>query len=111
MAKRHNSTNKKDNSKDFVQVDAYLIPAAQAEMYRILREAVADEMVSLLQARYPQVQREILNPDEGEAIVAYDSHGQVRVCFHLNPGNISEAQKARDKDQLDKLVLKFEMNE
>lgn len=44
------------------------------------------------------------NPEEGEAVVAYDAEGVEQARLYLNPSNISQAQKARDKDQLAKFL-------
>lgn len=87
----------------FVQVDVYMLPAPVAEMYRVLREAVATEMMEVLQHHYPMVTRE---PDaiEGESIVAYDTALQEQWRYYLSPTNLSYAQKARDKEHFDKYL-------
>ena len=77
-----------------VQVDAYLIPEAQAAMYQTLRQAVADEAQAFWQERYHRV--------------VYNEAEERLFCFYLNPQNISQAQIARDKDQLAKYLLRFE---
>lgn len=95
---------------EMVAVDVYMIPASLAEMYQTLREAVAGEAVEFWKKKYESVERKKLDPDEGEAVVAYNQAGEQVVEFYLNPANISDAQKARDKDQIDKYLIKFEKN-
>lgn len=109
MAKQKNSKQKRgqDRQEDLVQVDAYLIPANQAEMYQTLREAVAQDALDYWREKYPSVDR-LPDLEEGEAIVVYDEDQSVLFRFYLNPQNISQAQKARDKDQLAKFLVKFE---
>lgn len=111
MARQSKSKNKQSKQEEMVQVDAFLIPSLQAEMYKTLREAVADEAIAYWQAKYPQVQRIKDNPEEGEALQVTTQDGQELFRFYLNPFNISQAQKARDKDQLDKFLVKFEPTE
>lgn len=106
MARKHKHSAK--NEQEFVQIDAYMIPAPQAEMYRVLREAVAEDLLAVLSARFPQVVRQMINDEEGEAIIAIDESGERRLCIFLNPTNISQAQKARDKDQIERFVEQFE---
>lgn len=93
---------------DFVQIDAYMIPAAQAEMYRVLREAVAEDLLMYLEGSYAKVLRVSDDEAEGEAILALDEAGQEMMRIYLNPTNISLAQKARDKGHIDKFVEQFE---
>ncbi|MCR8968395.1 hypothetical protein [Facklamia sp. 7083-14-GEN3] len=108
MAKKIKKKNVKNRMDEMVQIDAFLIPAHQAEMYKVLREAVAEEAINYWQAKYPYVSRMNDNPDEGEAIQIKNAEDQEVFRFYLNPSNISQAQKARDKDQLDKFLIKFE---
>lgn len=98
---------KNQDQDEFVQVDAYLIPKGQADMYRVLREAVAQDLIDFLTPQYDKVSRVNDNPEEGEAIVAYQGDGQEAVRIYLSPQNISQAQKARDKDHIDKFVENF----
>ncbi len=104
---RHQSNRREE---EMVAVDVYMIPASLAEMYQTLREAVAGEAVEFWKKKYESVERKKLDPDEGEAVVAYNQAGEQVVEFYLNPANISDAQKARDKDQIDKYLIKFEKN-
>lgn len=104
---RHQSNRREE---EMVAVDVYMIPASLAEMYQTLREAVAGEAVDFWKKKYESVERKKLDPDEGEAVVAYNQAGEQVVEFYLNPANISDAQKARDKDQIDKYLIKFEKN-
>lgn len=92
---------------ELVQVDAFMIPAPFADMYRVLREAVAEEWIEILQQHFPKVLRVSDHPEEGEAVVAYDDWSVEQVRLYLNPINVSEAQKARDKHQHDKFVESF----
>ena len=90
-----------------VQVDAYLIPEAQAAMYQTLRQAVADEAQAFWQERYHRVEW-VQDPDEGQGLAVYNEAEERLFCFYLNPQNISQSQIARDKDQLAKYLLRFE---
>ena len=110
VAKRNRSKAGRQEQEEMVQVDAFLIPAHQAEMYQTLREAVAQEALDYWKSKYPEVQRIADNPEEGEAIQVV-KEGDELFRFYLNPINISQAQKARDKDQLDKYLIKFEVEE
>lgn len=98
MARKQSKRKKTDD--EFIKVDAYLIPKQQAEMYRVLREAVAEDVMIYLKDKYARVDRITEEADEGEALVAYDVDDKQKVQYLLNPMNISQAQKARDKDQL-----------
>lgn len=102
--KRNTKQNKQANLEDFEQIDAYYIPKEQAELYRALREAIAEEMKEELAKHYPDVRRQTDDPEQGEAVVAYDDAGEVAVRYFLKPTNLSEAQKARDKQQMDTYV-------
>ena len=108
MAKKPtNRTSKhqrRDKEEEFVQIDIFKVPAQQAEMYTVLREAVAEETLAIWSDQYGSAKRVSDNEDEGEAVVAYDEAGVEQVRLYLNPSNISQAQKARDKDQLAKFL-------
>lgn len=106
MAKRTQASrsNRQSKKEEFVQVDIFQIPVAQAEMYRVLREAIAEETMEIWRTQFPKVARVSDVPEEGEAIVAYNEAGQEQVRLYLNPSSLSIAQKARDKDQLDKYL-------
>ena len=95
---------RRDKEEEFVKVDIFLVPAQQAEMYSVLREAVAAETLEIWSSLYASAERVSDNEDEGEAVVAYDEAGAEQARLYLNPSNISQAQKARDKDQLAKYL-------
>lgn len=103
MASKKVNKQKNNDAVDFVKVDAYMIPAPQAEMYRVLREAVAEDLIEELSKQFPDVKR-ISDEDEGEAIAAFSEASEEVLRIYLNPTNISAAQKARDKDQMDKFI-------
>lgn len=84
-----------------------MIPGPQAEMYRVLREAVAEDVLEYLGQRFACSRRVLDNPEEGEAIIGLDADGKELIRIYLNPSNISLAQKARDKDHIDKFVDSF----
>lgn len=105
VAKQINKRQSKEEL-EFVQVDAYMIPAPQAEMYRVLREAVAEDIIRELKKLDHDVQR-VKDDDEGEAVVAYDENSRETYRIYLNPTNISLAQKARDKDQVEKFIANY----
>lgn len=108
MAKKPtNRTSKhqrRDKEEEFVQIDIFKVPAPQAEMYSVLREAVAEETLEIWRTEFAKAERVSDNPEEGEAIVAYNVDGVEQERLYLNPSNISQAQKARDKDQLAKFL-------
>lgn len=106
MAKRNasNRSNRQLEKQEFVQVDIFKIPAPQAEMYRVLREAIAEETQAIWLKQFAKVERVSDIPEEGEAIVAYNEAGEEQVRMYLNPSTLSAAQKARDKEQLDKYL-------
>ena len=108
MAKKPtNRTSKhqrREKEEEFVHIDIFKVPAQQAEMYNVLREAVAEESLEIWGAEFAKAERVSDNPEEGEAVVAYDAEGVEQARLYLNPSNISQAQKARDKDQLAKFL-------
>ena len=103
-SKRKQKAHKEQAQDDLVQVDAFMIPAPFAAMYQVLREAVADDLLALLSQEFARVARVSDNEEEGEAVVAYDAADVEQLRIYLNPSNISQAQTARDKHQLDKFV-------
>lgn len=100
MSKRKSRRQRRGRGDDLVQVDIFYLPKQVVEMYRVLREAVAKEMTHLLKERYPTIERISDNPKEGEALVGYDNQGKEQFRYYLNPTNISEAQRAREKETL-----------
>lgn len=97
MAKK-SKKNRQDKEEALVKIDIYYLPKELADMYRVLRETIAEEVVEWMNSHFKDVQRV---PDEelGESIQGKDST-QEKVTYFLSPTNISQAQKARDKDQL-----------
>lgn len=85
---------------DLEKIDVFYIPKPFAEMYRVLREAVAEEVIEIAQQHYADVQRVQDSDIEGESIVAYDGQGQETFRYYLNPSNISHAQAARDSEKM-----------
>lgn len=88
---------------DLVQIDIYLLPAPMAEMYRILREVVVEDITMLLSPCYTHIERKA-DDEAGEHLVAYDEQSVAHWTYYLSPSNISQAQKARDKEQLSKYL-------
>ncbi|XJS10123.1 hypothetical protein ACF3NG_08250 [Aerococcaceae bacterium WGS1372] len=103
MAKKRRKNHRNNEQEDLVKVDIFYIPKAQAEMYQVLRDAIAEDVESILKEIYPKVER-VQDPDEGEAVVAYDDYDLEVGRLYLNPANISDGQVARDKGQLDKFL-------
>ena len=103
MAKKRKQNRRSNEQEDLVKVDIFYIPKAHAEMYRVLREAIAQDIEAILKESYSKVDR-VQNPDEGEAVAAYDANGQEVGRLYLNPVNISEGQLARDKGQIEKFL-------
>lgn len=98
MAKKSKKT--MDLTDDLELIDVFYIPKPFAEMYRVLREAVAQEVIDILQGHYPKVERVQDSDIEGESIVAYSEIGQETFRYYLNPTNMSAAQAARDSEQM-----------
>lgn len=97
MAKKSRAkTNEKDG---LVKIDIYYLPREQAEMYQVLREVVKEETIEWMKERTVKVVIEH-HPEFGEGIMGYDALDQKQFEYFLMPQNISDAQKARDKDQL-----------
>ena len=96
-SKRKQKAHKEQAQDDLVQVDAFMIPAPFAAMYQ-------EDLLALLSQEFTRVARVSDNEEEGEAVVAYDAADVEQLRIYLNPSNISQAQKARDKHQLDKFV-------
>lgn len=101
MSKRKPKRQKRGQQDDLVQVDIFYLPKEVAPMYRVLREAVADEMIELLKNYYPLIKRVSDDPNEGEAIIGYSDTEKEEFRYYLNPTNISTAQRAREKETLD----------
>lgn len=99
MAKKRSKKNQKMNEDDFVKIDVYYLPKEQAEMYRVLREVVKEEVIEWAQNQFTTVKLES-DAEEGEGIYAYNEANELVFTYYLNPTNISQAQKARDKEQL-----------
>lgn len=103
MAKKGKKTNRTKEQDDLVKVDIFYIPQAQAEMYQVLREAIATDTEEILKEKYHSIGR-VQDEEEGEAIVAYDSDEKEVARLYLNPTTISQGQSARDKGQLEKFL-------
>ena len=88
---------------DLVKVDIYYIPAQQAGMYQVLRTAVKEELQALLEGRFDYVTL-IQDEEAGEGLVAYDAAGEEQFRYYLAPGNISQAQRARDNNHLERYL-------
>lgn len=101
---RRNKRSKKDKAQDLTQVDIYYVPSDQAEMYQVLRERIAEEVKLELESRFSKVERKTIDPEEGEAIVAYGDDGAEAVRFALSPNNIAEAQSSHDKEKMNLFV-------
>lgn len=103
---------KRESKDNLVQVDIYYLPKEQAEMYRVLREAVADEVFEWFESQYHHVERKA-DPELGEAIIGFSEAEEEVARYELNPQNISQAQQARDKHQihayLEQLYLEDEL--
>ena len=89
---------------DLECIDIFYIPKPMAEMYRVLREAVAEDLLVFLEAKDYTAKRVNDNTDEGEAIIALDSNDQEVFRFFLNPTNISASQEARDKEEFELFI-------
>lgn len=103
MAKKRRVDGRNKGQEELVKVDIFYIPQAQAEMYQVLRDAIAADTEEILTQQYDHVDR-VFDEDEGEAVAAFDKENVEQVRLYLNPTNISQGQTARDKGQLDKFL-------
>ena len=101
-SKRHSrrpSKAAKPDTADYERIDVYLIPKEQASLYRVLREAVIQEVTEWMEQE-SQLAQVVTGHDEIEgAYIQALYNGEVR-RYYFSPTNISQAQKARDKHQL-----------
>lgn len=106
MAKKQVKQKHKGQVEEFEQVDVYLIPKSHAEMYKVLRNAVAEDIIDYFESHQYQVQM-ISDQELGEGIQGKSPIDDKEVIIYLSPNNVSLAQKARDKDQIDKFIESF----
>ncbi len=106
MARKRSKKNIKGKQDDLVKIDVYYLPKEQAEMYRVLRDVVKDEVLEWANGQFASVEIKS-DATEGEGIFAYDEHNNQTFEYFLNPSNISQAQKARDKDQLNTYLSQY----
>lgn len=101
-SKRHSRRSSKaagHDTTDYERIDVYLIPKEQAGLYRVLREAVIQEVTEWMEQE-SQLTQVVAGQDEIEgAYVQALYNGEVR-RYYFSPANISQTQKARDKHQL-----------
>lgn len=84
---------------DYERIDIYLIPKEQAGLYRVLREAVIQEVTEWMEQESQLTQVETGQDEAEGAYIQALYNGEVR-RYYFSPTNISQAQKARDKHQL-----------
>lgn len=70
---------------EMVQVDAYALPADEADAYIALREECAKAATKVFQKYCAEVRREWAGSEDGEAITGYDANGQLQCLIHLDP--------------------------
>ena len=99
MAKKKGRSSRADQSEEMERIDIFYIPKSMADMYRVLRQSVLEEVEAWARAHFDRVAR-IQDKDQGETIVA-ETEAEPNFSYPLNPNNISQAQKARDKGQLE----------
>lgn len=104
MGSKRNKKNKQNNEQ-YERVDIYLIPKEQVEMYRVLRETLAEEVIEWMEQHFDNVHRSH-DEEQGEYVAGTSDRGERR--YYLNPTNVSKGQHARDKEQLE-LYLEREM--
>ncbi|MBG9982921.1 hypothetical protein HZY86_07465 [Aerococcaceae bacterium DSM 111020] len=110
MARRKAKKNNRREKEDLVKIDVYYLPKEQAEMYRVLRDVVKQEVIEWAEEQFETV--EVKNDAiEGEGIFAYNKGTNEIFEYYLNPSNISQAQKARDKDQLNTYLSQYHEKE
>lgn len=74
-------------------VDAYWIPDAEVASYRADRNAAAAAYTEAFRAEGYRVFREWAGSEDGEAITASDSAGNLRAMMHLDPQAVQEWQE------------------
>ena len=80
-----------------VLVDAYLIPADQADAYIAAREALAERATRVLQAMCSSVERCWAGSQDGEAIVGLDADGEIQALTHLDPDAVDALGELDDE--------------
>lgn len=110
MAKRKKGAKQSQADQDFELVDIFYLPKSVAGMYRVLRQAVKEEILDWAEQQFSSV-TSIADPEEGEAIVALNEDQEEVFRYYLNPNNISQAQQARDKDRLADYLNQLTFNE
>ncbi|WP_028125447.1 hypothetical protein [Eremococcus coleocola] len=99
MAKSKRKKTQASQEEELELVDIFYIPKPMAEMYKVLRQSVRQEITEWVQDQNLQVTY-WQDSEMGETIEGYDSQDKLVFSYALDPSHISEAQKARDKDQL-----------
>ena len=88
-----------------VKVDIFDIPETKAEEYVANREEVAEAAAQVMKPYCVTVKRETLDPDEGEAVVAYYVSGEILMCVILDPFEVPVMKVALDKGTLKDYIL------
>ena len=88
-----------------VKVDIFVIPETKAEEYIANREQVAEAAAAVMKPYCVTVKREILDKDEGEAVVGYYVTGEILMCVLLDPFEVPVMKVALDKGTLKDYIL------
>ena len=88
-----------------ILVDAYLIPAGQADAYIAAREVLADKATRVLQEMCVSVERCWAGSQDGEAIVGLAARGRIQALTHLDPDAVSALGELDDAALRDWFLL------
>ena len=88
-----------------VKVDIFDIPETKAEEYIANRAEVAEAAAAVMKPYCVTVKREILDEDEGEAVVGYYVTGEILMCVILDPFEVPVMKVALDKCTLKEYIL------
>ena len=88
-----------------VKVDIFDIPETKVEEYIANREEVAKAAAQVMRPYCVTVQRETLDPEEGEAVVGYYVTGEILMCVILDTFEVPVMKVALDKGTLKDYIL------
>ena len=97
--------NKKDDT--WVQVDAYMVPSSEVELYKRQREELAEAALSFFGTFCYSVAREWAGSQDGEAVVGCNVNGEIIALIHLDPGGIEMMQKCNTLLEFNKALLEY----
>lgn len=87
-----------------VLVDAYWIPQANAANYINKREHLAQRLQVAMAQFCNKVERCWAGSEDGEAVVGYNSAGEIQTLRHLDPDTLEEVGQLSDAELLQRLI-------